>query len=170
MKKTLTIILTAVTLGLGLNNVGMAGSAYKLEKGTKITLNQNLTIPAHRASIYIQGGRVLPFSQVDQYYPYCKIEVNKLLDKSQRISADTFTVRKAWTMESSIQQPTQVAGLGIRGGAGHTLTYSTYYRLHSGDQPHVRMLTCEIWGDATSTEHVNVKQMRKALGKIFTIN
>jgi hypothetical protein len=42
-------------------------------------------------------------------------------------------------------------------------------RLRSEKQPDVIMLTCELFGEASSSEHATPAQIRIALGKILTI-
>lgn len=62
--------------------------------GSRLTLHRDLTIPAGRASLYIQGGAVRPYSDVNPYYPHCRLEVEQVLDTPQTVQADVFLVEK----------------------------------------------------------------------------
>ena len=168
MKTTTSLLAIMVLAGsLSLSTAGVAAKKYKIAKGAHITLHKEITIPAHRASIYIQGGRILPYSTVDQYQVHCKFEVRHILDKEQLIRPDKFTVTKSWQMEASLNKPIVVARYG--GSGSGKLTYSSYMRLRSKKQPDVIMLTCEFFGEASNSEHATPAQIRTALGKILTI-
>jgi hypothetical protein len=73
-------------------------SPYALiPSGSRLVLERDLTIPAGRASLYIQGGEVRPYLEVDFYRPHCRLEVEKVLDIPQVVKRDTFLIDKVVT-------------------------------------------------------------------------
>lgn len=166
-KPILSVLLLAVSLGL--STTGFAAKKNKISKGARVTLHQQVTIPANRASIFIQGGRVLSYSAVDLYHAHCKFEVRTIAKTPRVIKPGSFTITKAWEMEAGLKRPMLVASRFGGGGSGGSITFSTYMRLSSAEQPEVIMLTCEIFGPANLTEHLTPAEIRQALGKVLTI-
>ncbi len=173
MKKQFIIFTTVLILGA---TAGLAiatpANTKTMSSGWQLTLNQNITIPAQSVGIYLQHGKVTSETETDQYYPNCRLEVRNLQDKSQTITADTFTVyRVKWTEEDVLLHSNQYASTGMLPVSSSTADdYVTTLYLRSERQPNVTRLICSYWEDPTGfAEHLNVKQIRSALGKIFTL-
>ena len=123
---------------------------YKIPAGSKFVLKKELSIPARSASVLLQDGKIAKSTQVDQYAPNCRFEVNKRGE--QTIKPGTFTVTK-------VKQDSIVVYRGV-------LNYVVKYELKAGD-PNIRSLTCGAWGDTTATGYLTVPQMQQALGDYF---
>ena len=145
---------------------------YTVPAGSKLLLHKPLTVPASKAGVYFQGGKVLSHKDVDEYYPHCKLEVRDVKDTPQSIEPDEFVVYKVVEGEdySALAYP-RLAGLGIisaGNGAGRVMYFTNFY-LRSDKQPHVMLLICQHWEDPTDAEYLTVRQIRKALGEFFTL-
>lgn len=151
---------------------------YLVPVGSVLTLNQDIEIPPHRAGVHLQGGQIQPLSRINQYYPHCKFEVLKIRDIPQTVHADRFTIEKA------VQEITDSVnagglrlagislgiGIGIRGGDGTSAqTFATRLSLHSVSQPDVYLLSCGQWAYPSEGQHVSIREIRRVLGKIFTL-
>jgi hypothetical protein len=149
---------------------------YSIPVGSKLVLHQTVTVPASRASLYIQGGRIAPYSDINQYHPHCKFELNTIKDVPQIVEPDRFEVYKV------------VHGVDYAGGgfavvgnlgfsfAGRSNTngpspepYATILYLRSVKNPDARVMTCQHWEDPTDARHLTIDEIRKALGNIFTL-
>lgn len=62
------------------------------------------------------------------------------------------------------------AGGGIRVGDGvGPYVFSTHMILRSTHQPEVRELNCRRWDDPALRVHLTIREIRQALGEIFTL-
>lgn len=151
---------------------------YLVPAGSRVVLHRDLTIPANQVGVYLQGGRLVPFADVNQYHPHCKFEVRTLTDNPRTVRADAFTVTRA-TQEQlkSVRAPLQVAGVGIglamggdADGGPSPEVYATRLTLASERQPDVLRLTCGHWEVPTpTTVHLTISQIRKTLGDIMSL-
>lgn len=166
--------------------------------GSRLVLERDLTIPAGRASLYIQGGEVRAYAEIDPYRPHCRLEVQKVLATPQVVKADRFVMEKVIYEEiprlaSAARAPVRLAAAGDLGIAigedpagrrprgwpaavafgmadgSSPWTYATHFRLRSDRQPEVRLLTCQHWDDPALAVHLAVRQIRATLGGIFTL-
>jgi len=150
---------------------------YLVPVGSVLTLNQDVEIPPHRVGIILQDGQIKPLSAVNQYYPHCKFEVLKIRDIPQTVHADRFTIEKA------VQEITDMVdaggirladislGVGINMYAGDVSvqTFATRLSLRSARQPDVYLLSCGQWAYPAEGQHVSIREIRRVLGKLFTL-
>ena len=138
--------------------------------GSLLTLHKDLTIPAERASVYIQGDPMATWQGVNSYHPHCLFEVYKVKDTPQHVKAGTFTIRKVRQQDlSGIRPGMQYARL-FAGGDPSFLIYATIMDLESIEQPEVFRLTCQHWEiPPQAPRHLTIRQIRTALGELFTL-
>lgn len=140
---------------------------------SRLVLKQELTIPAGTAHVTVQGGRIVSGDDINRYHPHCKLEVQKVSDRPQRVGPDEFVIRRAY-------RETQSAGRGglrhVAGRVGFSsdgsptfLVYRTVFVLSSERQPQVRWMACEQWSDPTTGRDVTLQEIRTALGGVFTL-
>ena len=153
---------------------------YTAPIGSQLVLNQTLKIPAHYASVYIQGGEIMTYGKVDHYYPNCELELSTVSEKPQQVVPDSFTIYKVVQDNQTVSQgPVKVAGLGLLmlasgggggGDGGSDLDeYSTIMYIRSDLQPEVLSLNCQHWEDQTDTGHLSIQQVKTTLGNIFDL-
>ena len=140
--------------------------------GATLTLNTAITVDAHRATAYIQGGRVTPPPELDRYHAHCVIELRQVRDVARRIEPDRFTVSRVRTdvYHAGAAGPYLAA---LKVGADATpgyMMWTTELYLRSDRQPDVLRLSCQHLEDPASLpRHVTIAEMRKALGEIATL-
>jgi hypothetical protein len=153
---------------------------YPVPAGSTLTLTRSLTIPANQVAVFLQGGEVVASGGINQYYPHCKFELQRRLDTTQTVQADSFEIIKV-TQEighSVALDGLQLAGvsigiginIGSRGDGASLQTYSTRMTLRSARQPEVFRLSCGQTALPHEGQHVSINEMRKALGGIFTLD
>lgn len=142
---------------------------YAPVAGSRLHLKQTLFIPAHRASIYLQGGRVVPFSEMDQYYPHCKFELGSVSDVKRTVTPQSFTIKKVkqW-IESSISFAPVASRFGASSVVGYQ-PYSTIMYLEGGKLKDVYAMNCSHWEDPPDGEFLTIRQIRSSLGHIFEL-
>ncbi len=142
---------------------------HVLPAGSRLTLKQELTIPAHSAGVKLQGGRVVSDKDVNQYHPHCRLEVQDVRDTTQTVMADEFVVRRARQESQMVAIPGfKKAGLR-KSGTMSDYVFLTILDLRSERQPQVRWLTCQQWADPVLGQHVTIREMRTALGEIMAL-
>ncbi len=123
---------------------------FTVPVGTRLVLHRELVIPADRVDVYLQGGRVLGYAEVNPHHPFC-----------------TFDVTKA---TQDIRYTRNAPGVVFASdGTPSFEVYSTILALHSDRQPQVTVLTCTQWQYPPLQRHVTIAEMRKTLGDLFTL-
>jgi hypothetical protein len=154
---------------------------YVVPVGSRLVLNRDLTIPANQVGVYLQGGQLVSYRDVNQYHPHCKFEVRTLTDAPRTVRADEFMVMRATQQQlPSVRAPIQVAGAGIHIGIGigggsqdggpSPEAYATRLVLKSERQPDVLRLTCGHWDMPNPyAVHLSISQIRKTLGDVMSL-
>ncbi|MDH3514774.1 MAG: hypothetical protein OEM83_07900 [Gammaproteobacteria bacterium] len=127
---------------------------FVIPAGSRLVLHQAVTVPAFSAGAYLQGGSWIPWNQISRYHPYCKLELQQPMDSVQTVEPDEFVITRA-REELETQE-----GLEIR---------ARVLELSSGRQPHVHLLSCAIWQSPSGGQPVSGRELRQALGGIFTL-
>jgi hypothetical protein len=167
-----TLLLLVAGCQLAAINENIDSPFYPPPVGSKLILKKDITIPPDNAGVMLQGGQVMNKHSINQYYPNCRFEVNAVLPTSQEVKADEFQITHVTTnqQEVSIQRDGLLkAGLIMTAGGREYLNYSTVMKLSSVNQPQVRTLTCQQWGDPAFGKQVSIVQMRTALGEYFAL-
>ena len=144
---------------------------YTLPAGSQLILHEDLTIPAGRASVYIQGDPAPAIRGVYSFEPYCIFEMYHVKDTPQYVRAGTFTIRKVQREDySAAAYGVQRARFLFSDGGPNYLVYATVMRLESKEQPEVYRLTCQHWEvPPQMPHHLTINQIRAALGKLLTL-
>ncbi len=152
---------------------------YPVPAGSTLTLTRHLTIPAEQVAVFLQGGEVVASGGINQYYPHCKFELQRRLDKAQTVQPDSFEITKVVQEigHSVALDGLQLAGvsvgiginIGSRGDGASLQTWSTRMMLRSTRQPGVFRLSCGQTALPHEGQHVSINEMRKALGSVFTL-
>ncbi len=140
---------------------------YAVPVGTRIILHRELVVPADRVDVYLQGGRMVAYAEVNPYQPFCTLDVRQRRDTPQTVAPDEFAVTKATQdIRYSLRSPGVVLAMD---GTPSFEVYSTILALRSERQPQVMGLTCAQWQYPPLQRHVTINEMRKALGVLFTL-
>jgi len=140
----------------------------------KLILNQDLTIPANTAGVFIQGGKVVSAVERDQYHPNCRLIVKDLRSTPQVVKADQFDIRRMQSYEdyvntASPRYATASNVLHLADGGPSPQNFAIVFYLSSTKQPNVTTLACAHWEDPSFAKHLTPEQIRTTLGDIFTL-
>jgi len=160
---------------------GEASPFMTVPPGSRLILNQELTIPANQVSVHVQNGRVLPGSEVNQYYPSCKLELYSMSETARTVVLQEMTVTRTVQDETTHGALTprdlvRVAqlGFGLRATLGDQSgpslhAFSTRMSLRSEKQPDIFRLTCAQWEFPGYGRHVAISEIRRTLEPLFTL-
>ena len=123
---------------------------YKISKGDKFILKQDLAIAARDAHVLLQEGKIMKLANIDKYAPFCRFEVNT--KGEQTIKPATFTVTKVSRHEPEVLP--------------RVYNYAVEFRLTANNNPNIRSLSCGSWGSNTES-YLTFSQMQQALGNYF---
>lgn len=152
---------------------------YLVPAGSRLTLNQEVTIPPDQVGVFLQNGQTLPFAQVSKYYPHCKFEVRTIQAVARPVRPDSFTITRTLQEFSHTVglEPVRVAArfslgmtIGDLGNDAPLQTFATRLYLQSATQPDVYRLSCGQWGYQPRDRHVTIAEIRRALGPVFTLD
>jgi len=149
---------------------------YQIPAGSKLVLNEELTIPPNNGRVYIQNGNVITPKEKNQYYPHCWFLSWKVPDTAQQIKPDTFYIVATRKSENVVRADTPLrlasalAVSGLLGNASITsIEFTTEMWLQSEKQPDIRRLICSHWENPEDGRHLTVAEMQKTLGNIAEI-
>jgi len=149
----ITFLLTFHCLLLGCGSMTIkdeATQSYIPVQGWVFELRQDVSIPAGRARVFFQEGRLL--YGVNEYKPHCHISVRNITEQAQTVYAGRFTIEKVYGRDGEIvmNDLIRIAAVGSAdimadGGNGNgegMKIYSYIMKLHSDNQPQVTHLAC----------------------------
>lgn len=186
MRSRLLVFLSAVLLSACQTDTSRYpdSSPFKpVPVGSILELHQPITIPADKLAVYLQGGKVRPFSEVDVTRAHCKFQLYRLSDRERTVHPDRFRITKVQHEEThsvswpGIQYAAGRVGIGINvriGSSGgdsdspSVRAFVTQMRLQSANQPEVFRLSCGHVDDPGS-HFLSIEQIRKTLGEVFTL-
>lgn len=160
----------------GLESPSPASPYYAYPPGWSVRLNQPLTIPADAATVRLQYGRIVPRNSVQEYDPYCVVELNTVRAEPQVLQPGRFEVwrvtRSVSTITAALASPLIKAAFADD-GAPTFLYYLTEFRLRDRAQPNLRGMTC-AWnqmapGNRSRMRHLTLDEIRHALGDWMTL-
>jgi hypothetical protein len=134
---------------------------------TTVTLNRDFPIRGYRSNEYIQGGEIQPYESIQQYNPYCKLELREIADTERIIKPETFNVTR-------VHQQTEFAGFRKRllagDGSSGLITSTTYLFLESEQRPDIFRLSCSRLDESFYARQASVGEMQDTLGNIMTLS
>ena len=152
----------------------MAGGDYRRLDGASLVLNQEISVSAGKARVFIQNGAV--GQGFDSYQPHCAFEIASVNHDGFAIAADTFVIAK---VEGSIQQvvsiePARVAALGLfaglNGGGSASYYQGYHFWLSSMEQPEVRRMSCfGVYAQPYELYAPTMEEIGQALGPLAEI-
>ncbi|MCP5142662.1 MAG: hypothetical protein H6926_05195 [Chromatiales bacterium] len=166
-----------VTLVLGAMLGGCAGfdahfaeydKEYRLQPGDVLVLETELAFPKDHARVKMQGDG--PVGGVDEYHPYCEMEVTVVSDGGFKLLPDRFAV---WKFSEQIL-PWNIVSVPMHVASGEPdshsqITYISDIWLRSANQPEALKMSCRHVVEPQDRRHVTVAEMREALQGVFRI-
>ena len=143
---------------------GIPSTAEQVRAGDVIKLNQELIVPAGKASVIIQNGQLQGGSSVDRFAASCRFVMHEITSTNQKLVLGEFIVSQVTYWED-------FRTFGYRGmfSGPEFINYETTMRLQSEKQPAVYSLVCKHDDEEVDGRHVLLSEMQKALGGIAKI-
>ncbi|WP_296642337.1 hypothetical protein [Thiobacillus sp. 65-1402] len=172
MMKTIGLGLVLLLGGCaGLQSPDPASPYYAYAPGWTVQLNRPLTIPPDAATVRLQYGRIVPRNSVQEYAPFCVVELNTVRAEAQTLQPGRFEV---WRVTRSVSpvaataSPFVKAGFVADDGDPTFLYFKTEFRLRDTAQPNLRGMSC-AWnqmapGNRALMRHLTLDEIRQALG------
>lgn len=126
--------------------------------GDRVKVIRELTVPAHKASVMLQHGRIVRGS-ADRFEASCRFVMKAIKNEPQTITPGEFQVIGVRYWEDFVAPDIQVPFSG-----GEFINYEITLRLHSEQQPHVYSLVCQHDDDHIDGLHLKASEMQRALG------
>lgn len=174
----ISLFLAALTLA---TLSGCAGFSYgsdpeynwyvSLEPGSRVVVTQPLTAPSG-VRVSFQNGRLVRRRDIVQWQPYCQFRVWRpegRMSEPLIIEPDTFIVQRTRRSKDSwavrpVRNASSVLDEDFRRSQSQR-TMATYIELRSDSQPRVMYLRCARWAEPYNYNHVNISDIREALGE-----
>jgi hypothetical protein len=145
---------------------------YSIPVGSTLILNRPISIPANLGRTFFQSGKIVSENSINIYYPHCSLTVNTILDYERTISPTQFTIYKVMDNEEYAQGYILYASSNINVSSdGPIITgLASYYYLRSPTESDVRTLECIQWDSPYENNYLSIREVRKALGDVFSLN
>ena len=147
---------------------------YQPPVNSRFQIHQPITIPADRASVFIQEGKTRGGS-FNHFMPHCRLEVRHVLDVPQIVQPVEFTVTRVYRDLPPVValKPVHYADSGASSGdsgVSMDLIYVIYMRLSSEEQPDVLNITCGgSTDDPSAVVPPSIDGIRSALGELVSL-
>lgn len=172
-KTALILIVTLLAGGCGsFINLQAWPAPYSIAAGSKISINQDLTVPPEAVSVWLQFGKIADRRNIRVRYPNCRFELYTRKPGEQTILKDEVTITKFVHSNDYVSNNNNTfASLADFSDSGGPMAeiYTTEIYLKSEKQPDLYRLLCEHWEDPSSGVFLTMDQIREALGDIATI-
>lgn len=157
---------------------------YTVPVGSQLVLNKEIHFNPDQVSVYVQYGKVLPFSAVQKYDTFCKFELNHLVQTARTIAPNEMRVTRAYQEQmyelfaragGARPRYAQLAGRLVQSGGfdqgGPSLqSFIERMDLHSPSQPEIFRMTCARWAPYPgSYDYLSIAEIRKTLDPLFTL-
>lgn len=171
-------IALALLLGgcAGLASPDPASPYYAYTTGWTVQLHRALQIPADAATVRVQYGRIVPRNGVQEYDPFCVVELNTVRETEQTLQPGRFEVwrvTRSVSTVAAVPSPFVKTALMVDGDEPTFLYFKTEFRLRDPAQPDLRGMTC-MWdqmapGNRPWMRHLTLDDIRQALGDWMTL-
>lgn len=147
------------------------GAWVPLQEGT-LELHRPVDIPPNRSRIFLQNGEAT--GRIDEYQPFCYLQLSTLRAETQTVRPDRFTVspvgeRFELVVQRLVTDPYQLAAARSDGGPS-MVSDVLYFRLHSSSQPHVSRLACGgAFDDPANAYAPTLQEIAAALGSYASL-
>jgi len=143
-----------------------------IEAGNILELKERLTIRANSARISIQFGKIVNYSQIDNYYPHCWFISWKRKTEPQIIKVDKFEIISVIETFDLVKRESggfRLSAISVADSGLTAVEYITEIHLRSEKQPHIKRLICSHWEDPSDAAHLSLQQIQNTLGNIAAI-
>lgn len=158
---------------------------YDVPVGSELVLNKEIHFNPDQLSVYVQFGKVLPFSVVRKYETFCKFELNHMASTARTIAPSEMRVTRSYQertydLFAGAARPQYVdlsarhmvqSGSFDQGGPGQ-LSFVERMDLHSPNQAEIFRLTCARWASYPTgykNENISIAEIRRTLDPLFTL-
>src|SRR5574340_31879 len=161
----------------GLQSSDPASPHYAYTAGWTVQLNRPLTIPPGAATVRLQYGRIVPRNSVQEYDPFCVVELETVRDEPQTLQPGRFEVwrvtRSVNPIAVGVKSPLIRVRHGDDDGDPRFLYFITEFPLRDPAQPNLRGMRC-AWnqmapGNRMLMRHLTLDEIRWALGEWMTV-
>lgn len=126
---------------------------FNIPRGSTLTLNRDLKIPAKNTHARIQAGKVMPADSANEYEINCRFDVKDFGPRT--IKPETFTIRRTEDGSEWFSYPT-------------IKRFYTIMYIDSSQGTDALNLECQYWGGGIDN-NFTVAEMMAALGDLFTL-
>jgi len=174
MKAILTLSGFFLLVACAYNIKDVSSPFYQPPVNSHFQIHQPITIPADRASVFIQEGKTRGGS-FNHFMPHCRLEVRNVLEVPQVVQPGEFTVTRVYRDLPPVValKPVHYADSGASSsdsGLPMDLIYVIYMRLSSEEQPDVLNITCGgSTDDPSAVAPPSIYGIRSALGGLASL-
>lgn len=161
-----------IFLSLIIQSCTTVDSYSDIVTGNILIVKKSLVIPAGKARVTIQYGKIASVSEVELYHPRCWFISRVIKNEAQIIDAGEFRIAKVRETYESVQRTTgfPFAGLSFTSSLSPTADeYFTEMDIVSNTQSNITRFICSHWEDPNDAKHLTLNQINIALGGLAKI-
>ena len=142
---------------------------YSMPAGSEFVLHQAIRVRPFHARAFIQYGQVVAESQVNDYYPYCEIELRDISPSEQIIQPNRFRLIKIVEDEYQAQRYISADGFQFVDDGLLDIGFASEYYVQPEQPSDVVKINCVIWDDVYEDHYLTIAEIRQALGEVMTV-
>jgi len=147
---------------------------YSLPAGSRLYINQDLTVDPNSVSVWIQFGKVVNRNDIDLDSANCHFELYTIKPVAQTIYKDDVVINRFVNSNEYVSKgPLMYASLAADaedGGGPMAQILRTEIYLKSEKQPDLYRLTCEVWDNLFNGAYLTMDQIQQTLDNIATLH
>jgi hypothetical protein len=135
--------------------------------GDEVEILREIVVPAERARVYLQHGKVTGYGGSDQYAPFCYFLLRDPMPAEQVIGPGVLTVEKAWLNQTTValDSPIRlVSALSLGGGNQSVMAWQFHITLKAADEGRVILVCSGAFDGPGRAEPIRLPEVREALG------
>jgi hypothetical protein len=145
---------------------------HEVPVGSKVVINQALTIPPYQHAIFIQNGNVSDFSGINQFDTYCAFSIHGKHDAQKHIQAGEYSVD--YVYKELIFQVASAASIINTSSKNDDNGFdweamATIMILSSQNNSRPLRLLCAEWGLPQDTSNLTISGIRRSFGKVISL-
>lgn len=161
-----------IFLSLIIQSCTTVDSYSDIVTGNILLVKKMLVIPAGKARVTIQYGKVASIAEVELYHPRCWFISRVIENEAQIIDAGEFRIVTVKEKYESVQRTAgfPFAGLSFASSSSPTADeYFTEMDIVSNTQSNIARLICSHWEDPYDAKHLTLNQINITLGGLAKI-
>lgn len=145
---------------------------HEVSVGSRVVINQSLTIPPYQHAIFLQNGNVMHFQDLNKFDTYCALSMYGKHDAQKKIHAGEYSVESVYKelifQVAKTKYTIKTSSKNDDNGFDWEAVATIMVLSSRGDSKPLRLL-CADWGLPQDRSNLTISGIRKSFGTIVSL-